>query len=103
MAGGERLSILWLVPQFLVFGVSELFTNVGLMEFFNVTTSRISPRMIHQECTECDNLKCDDNVRVLLLLQGYAMDTRLSTRSFHIPPASQQAIPYAILLLLVPA
>jgi dipeptide/tripeptide permease len=32
--GGERVSVLWLVPQFLVFGVSELFTNVGLMEFF---------------------------------------------------------------------
>ncbi|KAJ1267814.1 hypothetical protein BS78_07G087000 [Paspalum vaginatum] len=32
--GGARLSVLWLVPQFLVFGVSELFTNVGLMEFF---------------------------------------------------------------------
>ncbi|KAF8662649.1 hypothetical protein HU200_056251 [Digitaria exilis] len=31
---GERLSVLWLVPQFLIFGVSELFTNVGLMEFF---------------------------------------------------------------------
>ncbi|WVZ94483.1 hypothetical protein U9M48_040370 [Paspalum notatum var. saurae] len=32
--GGARISVLWLVPQFLVFGVSELFTNVGLMEFF---------------------------------------------------------------------
>lgn len=31
---GRMLSILWLVPQFLVFGVSEMFTNVGLMEFF---------------------------------------------------------------------
>ncbi|KAL6662075.1 hypothetical protein ACP70R_001459 [Stipagrostis hirtigluma subsp. patula] len=33
VAGG-RLSVLWLVPQFLVFGVSEMFTNVGIMEFF---------------------------------------------------------------------
>ncbi|XP_062192279.1 protein NRT1/ PTR FAMILY 4.3-like [Phragmites australis] len=33
VAGG-RMSVLWLVPQFLVFGVSEMFTNVGLMEFF---------------------------------------------------------------------
>ncbi|PUZ50626.1 hypothetical protein GQ55_6G072800 [Panicum hallii var. hallii] len=33
-SGGGRLSVFWLVPQFLVFGVSELFTNVGLMEFF---------------------------------------------------------------------
>ncbi|CAO2206178.1 unnamed protein product [Urochloa humidicola] len=31
---GKKLSVFWLVPQFLVFGVSELFTNVGLMEFF---------------------------------------------------------------------
>ncbi|OEL28055.1 Protein NRT1/ PTR FAMILY 4.3, partial [Dichanthelium oligosanthes] len=31
---GQQLSVLWLVPQFLIFGVSELFTNVGLMEFF---------------------------------------------------------------------
>ena len=30
----RQLSVLWLVPQFFVFGVSELFTNVGLMEFF---------------------------------------------------------------------
>ncbi|TVU43184.1 hypothetical protein EJB05_09629 [Eragrostis curvula] len=35
--------------------------------------------------------------------QGYAMDTRLASSSFHIPPASLQAIPYAVLLLLVPA
>uniref|UniRef100_A0A0A9DDJ9 Uncharacterized protein n=1 Tax=Arundo donax TaxID=35708 RepID=A0A0A9DDJ9_ARUDO len=32
--GGVQVSVLWLVPQFFVFGVSELFTNVGLMEFF---------------------------------------------------------------------
>ncbi|GJN39462.1 hypothetical protein PR202_gb28583 [Eleusine coracana subsp. coracana] len=31
---GKLLSIMWLVPQFLIFGVSEMFTNVGLMEFF---------------------------------------------------------------------
>ncbi|CAO2176067.1 unnamed protein product [Urochloa humidicola] len=34
VSGAGRLSVFWLVPQFLVFGVSELFTNVGLMEFF---------------------------------------------------------------------
>ncbi|KAG2577564.1 protein NRT1/ PTR FAMILY 4.3-like [Panicum virgatum] len=34
VSGGGRLSVFWLVPQFLIFGVSELFTNVGLMEFF---------------------------------------------------------------------
>ncbi|CAO2189253.1 unnamed protein product [Urochloa humidicola] len=34
VSGDGRLSVFWLVPQFLVFGVSELFTNVGLMEFF---------------------------------------------------------------------
>lgn len=28
------LSILWLAPQFLIFGVSEMFTAVGLIEFF---------------------------------------------------------------------
>ncbi|KAL6840485.1 hypothetical protein ACP4OV_030295 [Aristida adscensionis] len=32
--GGAQMSVLWLVPQFLVFGVSELLTNVGIMEFF---------------------------------------------------------------------
>jgi dipeptide/tripeptide permease len=33
-SGGGRLSVFWLVPQFLVFGVSEMFTAVGLIEFF---------------------------------------------------------------------
>jgi dipeptide/tripeptide permease len=33
-AGGRELSVLWIVPQFLVFGVSEMFTAVGLIEFF---------------------------------------------------------------------
>ncbi|KAB1208628.1 Protein NRT1/ PTR FAMILY 4.3 [Morella rubra] len=33
--------------------------------------------------------------------QGSAMDTRL-TRSFHIPPASLQSIPYMMLILIVP-
>ncbi|TVT98226.1 hypothetical protein EJB05_56444, partial [Eragrostis curvula] len=32
--GGARMSVLWIVPQFLVFGVSEMFTAVGLIEFF---------------------------------------------------------------------
>ncbi|XP_040376552.1 protein NRT1/ PTR FAMILY 4.4-like [Oryza brachyantha] len=31
--GGERMSVLWIAPQFLVFGVSEMFTAVGLVEF----------------------------------------------------------------------
>lgn len=30
----ETLSIFWIAPQFLVFGVSEMFTAVGLIEFF---------------------------------------------------------------------
>ncbi|PUZ47262.1 hypothetical protein GQ55_7G150700 [Panicum hallii var. hallii] len=33
-AGGHRMSVLWIAPQFLVFGVSEMFTAVGLIEFF---------------------------------------------------------------------
>ncbi|XP_040378865.1 protein NRT1/ PTR FAMILY 4.3-like [Oryza brachyantha] len=33
-AGAPRMSVLWIVPQFLVFGVSEMFTAVGLIEFF---------------------------------------------------------------------
>nr|CAB3491340.1 unnamed protein product [Digitaria exilis] len=33
--GGRRLiSIFWIAPQFLVFGLSEMFTAVGLIEFF---------------------------------------------------------------------
>lgn len=30
----ETLSISWIVPQFLVFGLAEMFTVVGLIEFF---------------------------------------------------------------------
>ncbi|KAL5993223.1 hypothetical protein ACLOJK_014146 [Asimina triloba] len=30
----EILSIFWIAPQFLIFGVSEMFTAVGLIEFF---------------------------------------------------------------------
>ncbi|KAF5448088.1 hypothetical protein F2P56_028653, partial [Juglans regia] len=34
--------------------------------------------------------------------QGSAMDTRLGTSSFHIPPASLQSIPYIMLIFVVP-
>uniref|UniRef100_A0A0E0KQZ2 Major facilitator superfamily (MFS) profile domain-containing protein n=1 Tax=Oryza punctata TaxID=4537 RepID=A0A0E0KQZ2_ORYPU len=34
LSGAPRMSVLWIVPQFLVFGVSEMFTAVGLIEFF---------------------------------------------------------------------
>ncbi|KAJ4952113.1 hypothetical protein NE237_028945 [Protea cynaroides] len=30
----EIISIFWVAPQFLIFGISEMFTAVGLMEFF---------------------------------------------------------------------
>ncbi|XP_060167547.1 protein NRT1/ PTR FAMILY 4.3 [Lycium barbarum] len=30
----ETLSIFWITPQFLIFGISEMFTAVGLIEFF---------------------------------------------------------------------
>ncbi|RWW48110.1 hypothetical protein BHE74_00045852 [Ensete ventricosum] len=30
----EQLSIFWIAPQFLIFGISEMFTAVGLIEFF---------------------------------------------------------------------
>lgn len=30
----ETLSIFWITPQFLIFGISEMFTAVGLVEFF---------------------------------------------------------------------
>ncbi|KAM0916643.1 hypothetical protein ACQ4PT_010006 [Festuca glaucescens] len=33
-ASGMQMSVLWIAPQFLVFGVSEMFTAVGLIEFF---------------------------------------------------------------------
>lgn len=32
--GGEIISIFWITPQFLIFGLSEMFTAVGLIEFF---------------------------------------------------------------------
>ncbi|WZZ13552.1 hypothetical protein YC2023_106641 [Brassica napus] len=31
---GRILSIFWITPQFLIFGISEMFTAVGLIEFF---------------------------------------------------------------------
>ncbi|KAL5786939.1 hypothetical protein ACOSP7_003888 [Xanthoceras sorbifolium] len=31
---GEIISIFWITPQFLIFGLSEMFTAVGLIEFF---------------------------------------------------------------------
>lgn len=30
----DKLSIFWITPQFLIFGISEMFTAVGLIEFF---------------------------------------------------------------------
>ncbi|GLJ16297.1 hypothetical protein SUGI_0274810 [Cryptomeria japonica] len=30
----QKLSILWIAPQFIIFGFSEMFTAVGLLEFF---------------------------------------------------------------------
>ncbi|KAL6545682.1 hypothetical protein OROGR_009556 [Orobanche gracilis] len=34
LTSNETLSILWITPQFLIFGMSEMFTAVGLIEFF---------------------------------------------------------------------
>jgi len=34
MDSGRLMSIFWIAPQFLVFGLSEMFTAVGLIEFF---------------------------------------------------------------------
>ncbi|KAL4556201.1 hypothetical protein LXL04_038845 [Taraxacum kok-saghyz] len=34
LTSGQRLSIFWIAPQFLIFGLSEMFTAVGLIEFF---------------------------------------------------------------------
>lgn len=33
-SGNSTLSIFWIAPQFLIFGLSEMFTAVGLIEFF---------------------------------------------------------------------
>ncbi|CAI9294199.1 unnamed protein product [Lactuca saligna] len=33
-SSGQILSIFWITPQFLIFGLSEMFTAVGLIEFF---------------------------------------------------------------------
>lgn len=34
VGNGEIISIFWITPQFLIFGLSEMFTAVGLIEFF---------------------------------------------------------------------
>ncbi|KAF8404014.1 hypothetical protein HHK36_008890 [Tetracentron sinense] len=34
MESNKNLSIFWIAPQFLIFGISEMFTAVGLIEFF---------------------------------------------------------------------
>ncbi|KAK4256390.1 hypothetical protein QN277_009263 [Acacia crassicarpa] len=34
LSSNETLSIFWIAPQFLIFGLSEMFTAVGLVEFF---------------------------------------------------------------------
>lgn len=34
LSGNQILSIFWIAPQFLIFGLSEMFTAVGLIEFF---------------------------------------------------------------------
>ena len=34
MNEGKIISIFWITPQFLIFGLSEMFTAVGLVEFF---------------------------------------------------------------------
>lgn len=31
---GKKISIFWITPQYLIFGLSEMFTAVGLIEFF---------------------------------------------------------------------
>lgn len=36
---GDILSIFWIAPQFLIFGLSEMFTAVGLIEFFYMQSS----------------------------------------------------------------
>ncbi|KAJ4887441.1 Protein NRT1/ PTR FAMILY 4.3 [Raphanus sativus] len=37
---GRTLSIFWITPQFLIFGISEMFTAVGLIEFFYKQSSK---------------------------------------------------------------
>lgn len=37
---GKIISIFWITPQFLIFGVSEMFTAVGLIEFFYKQSSK---------------------------------------------------------------
>jgi POT family len=34
VGAGKIISIFWIAPQFLIFGLSEMFTAVGLIEFF---------------------------------------------------------------------
>ncbi|GKV35126.1 hypothetical protein SLEP1_g43439 [Rubroshorea leprosula] len=34
LSGNQTMSIFWIAPQFLIFGLSEMFTAVGLVEFF---------------------------------------------------------------------
>ena len=34
VGSGKLMSIFWIAPQFLIFGLSEMFTTVGLIEFF---------------------------------------------------------------------
>ncbi|GLU06654.1 hypothetical protein SLE2022_236620 [Rubroshorea leprosula] len=34
LSGNQPMSIFWIAPQFLIFGLSEMFTAVGLVEFF---------------------------------------------------------------------
>ncbi|KAJ3675505.1 hypothetical protein LUZ60_004547 [Juncus effusus] len=34
VGNGTKISIFWIAPQFLIFGLSEMFTAVGLIEFF---------------------------------------------------------------------
>ncbi|OMO65596.1 Proton-dependent oligopeptide transporter family [Corchorus olitorius] len=34
VGSGEKISIFWITPQFLIFGLSEMLTAVGLIEFF---------------------------------------------------------------------
>ncbi|KAI6678962.1 hypothetical protein NL676_039758 [Syzygium grande] len=42
VGNGEIISIFWITPQFLIFGLSEMFTAVGLIEFFYKQSSKVS-------------------------------------------------------------